>query len=157
MSQFSFECRMCWTVGAAALKEIKVDHLSAWKHSSNCTQTQQVFRSSFFFLFNVWIRVGKGIFFLSACFFDTRVLSSFGRRRYLRIHVRESLWIGPGCRLFLVKFFSCWRNFIWKWVNSHGHTHPDPVTWKTTDRLCRRTSILCVCVFPFFFFLYSAA
>lgn len=42
VSQFSFGCRKCWTAGAAALKERKVAHLSAWKRSSNCTQTQQV-------------------------------------------------------------------------------------------------------------------
>lgn len=106
---------MCWTVGAAALKgRRKVAHLSAWKRSSNCTQTQQV---SFWLLcieFNCLpshLNYSCGILFLAGWRWiafhrrndlrrclktDTRVVRPHLGDDYVVLHTQgESWWMAP--------------------------------------------------------------
>lgn len=164
---------MCWTVGAAALKgRRKVAHLSAWKRSSNCTQTQQV---SFWLLcieFNCLpshLNYSCGILFLAGWRWiafhrrndlrrclktDTRVVRPHLGDDYVVLHTQgESWWMAPRMSfLFWGWNSSRWRNFFFGNESTVMaiHTHPDPVTWETTDRLCSRTSIF------FSLFSYSA-
>lgn len=140
LSQFSFGCQKCWTVGAAALKEVAP--LSAWKHSSNCTQTQQV---SSFFLLSWWpdsIFMGK----LTCLKIWHMSLFSFWSDRKDFIYTKESCIARMSSRFAELFSHSLAKFFICQWVSGYTSWSGD-VSWSAGTsflacKICNKFTVL---------------